>query len=482
MKEHKICRSITSGTIYTTFFPRRVLDLCNDLVILREDVRAQRYACLSHCWGSITGIVRTTNATLAEFKVEIPWSRLTKTFQDAIDICRGLGIFFLWIDSLCIIQDSTVDWKEQAANMGDIYENAFIVVAATKAQDGSSGCYSPTEPEFTATAIPGYQDLYIRQELPKFPARWLEREKAKSSCPLLQRAWCYQEMRLSRRVLHFCAQEVVWECRSKRRSESGCNDEDLDERSYASLIYAHVPYWKLAENPARLWYRTIQEYSGLDLTFANDKMAALAALTQRMERLRVDDQFLAGLWKKTLLLDLLWVVWPSPKRGRTQPRPDVAGAPKWSWPSVHGQVMWESLSTSTLSSVRIVDIHYVCVGSSHMGDVSEAKITLRAPLIIAGKLLEDFLETRRMYYERSHADGQITDAIPPEVDAPSPLDEIAVYEFDPDYCIDEAFGPGSPTDINVFIIPIGCAIMGSHAGLCVRRSRDHSTYERFGFV
>ena len=249
-----------------------------------------------------------------------------------------------------------------------------------------------------------------------------------------------------------------------------------------NYIYDAVPYWKLAENPARLWYRTVQEYSGLDLTFASDKMAAIAALTQRMERLRVDDQFLAGLWKKTLLLDLLWMVWPSPKRGRIQPRPDVVGAPKWSWPSVHGQVIWDSSSISTLSSVRIVDIHYVCVGSSHMGDVSEAKITLRAPLIIAGKLLGENLKTRPRYYERQCADGQMPEAIAPGDDAPGPLDEISVYDFDSDYRIDAAFGPGSPTDINVFIIPIGCAIMGSHAGLCVRRSRDHSTYERFGLA
>jgi hypothetical protein len=196
--KHERCRSITYGTMYTSFFPRRVLDLCNDLVILREDVRPQRYACLSHCWGSVTNILKTTKATLAEFKCEIPWSKLTKTFQDAIDICRRLGIFFPWIDALCIIQDSAVDWKDQAANMGHIYENAFVVMAATKAQDGSLGCYSQTEPEFNATAIPDYQDLYIRQQLHKFPTRWPEREKTKSSCPLLHRAWCYQEMRLSR--------------------------------------------------------------------------------------------------------------------------------------------------------------------------------------------------------------------------------------------------------------------------------------------
>jgi hypothetical protein len=175
-------------------------------------------------------------------------------------------------------------------------------------------------------------------------------------------------------------------------------------------------------------------------------------------------------------------VWPSPDRGRIQPRPDVAGAPKWSWPSVHGQVIWDNWSKSALSSVRIVDIHYICVGSSHMGDVSEAKITMRAPLIVAGKLLGDHLKTRPRYYERLRADAQITEAIPPEDDAPGPLDEIAVYDFDSNYRIDAASGPSSPTDSEVFIIPMGCAVDGSHAGLCMRRSRDHSTYERFGLA
>lgn len=102
------------------------------------------------------------------------------------------------------------------------------------------------------------------------------------------------------------------------------------------------------------------------------------------------------------------------------------------------------------------------------------------PLIIIGKFLGALIKTRSIHYGRQRADVQITEAIPPEDDAPRPLDEIAVYDFKPDYRTDVAFGPGSPTDINVFIVPIGCAIAGSHAELCLRRSRDHSTYERFG--
>src|SRR5207248_1550342 len=111
------------------------------------------------------------------------------------------------------------------------------------------------------------------------------------------------------------------------------------------------------ENPRLLWYRTVQEYSRLKLTFEKDKMPALAALTQRMESMRVGDRFLAGLWEKTLLLDLLWMVWPSPKRGR----PSIRRAPTWSWASVQSQVMWDSTLKSTLSSVQLIDIRYITV-------------------------------------------------------------------------------------------------------------------------
>jgi len=166
-----------------------MLDLNNDLVILRENIQTQRYACLSHCWGPVDDVIKSTVDTLDEFMVQIPWSRLTRTFQDAVDICRRLGIFFLWVDSLCIVQDSDDDWKEQAAKMADIYENAFVTLAATKAQDSSSGLYSQTDPEFFASVVPGYCDVYIRQE---YPTHWGERDRSKA-WPLLNRGWVYQK-------------------------------------------------------------------------------------------------------------------------------------------------------------------------------------------------------------------------------------------------------------------------------------------------
>jgi hypothetical protein len=109
------------------------------------------------------------------------------------------------------------------------------------------------------------------------------------------------------------------------------------------------------------------------------KMPALAALTQKMETLRVNDRFLAGLWEKTLLFDLLWMVFPSPKTGRSA----TWLAPTWSWASVQSRVVWwsEVESIRTLDSVRVITIGYSTKGPSHLAEIEEAALTLRAPLL-----------------------------------------------------------------------------------------------------
>ena len=462
-----------------SFYPTRILDLSNNIVVLREDSPLERYACLSHCWGPVTDIVKTTKVTLADFKVQIPWDKLTNTFRDAIEICRRIGIFFLWIDSLCIIQDSTADWKEQAGKMGEIYENAYLILAATKAKDSSEGCYSQTEPEFIAETLPSYSDVYVRQVLPPFPTQWTEKRDAKSSVPLLHRAWCYQELRLSRRVLHFCAQEVIWQCQAMRRSESGDNDEDFgkDKSIYDRQTYAVVPYWKLAEKPTLLWYRTVQEYSSLNLTFDSDKMPALAALTQRMEVLRPDDQFLAGLWRKTLLLDMMWKVWPHPRYGR----PSGRSAPTWSWASVQGQVMWDKSTEVMLPNVQLGHVQYSSIGPAHMGDITEAKIILYAPLIKAGKMFWRLFEGQNGRYKFPDKE-EVDEKTAYDGEDGAVVNDIGIHSFWQDYPINETSDIGSSTDTETFIIPMGCAFEGAHAGICVRRTPGGSTYERFGRV
>jgi hypothetical protein len=105
------------------------------------------YITLSHCWGNPKlQIKRLSNANISQFTNLIDDAELPKTFQDAIAIARRLGVRFLWIDSLCIIQDSVEDWVKESSNMGNVYKNSLCNIAATAAPDGRTGCFLQRNP------------------------------------------------------------------------------------------------------------------------------------------------------------------------------------------------------------------------------------------------------------------------------------------------------------------------------------------------
>lgn len=125
--------------------PTRLLDVgdSDHPIRLWESASSAKgeYACLSHCWGSHQ-LLRTLIGNLEAFKHDgIPWDQLPKTFQEAITFTRSLGLQYLWIDSLCIVQDDISDWNKEAANMAAIYQNSFITLAATDAANSREGLF-----------------------------------------------------------------------------------------------------------------------------------------------------------------------------------------------------------------------------------------------------------------------------------------------------------------------------------------------------
>ncbi|KAH8910943.1 HET-domain-containing protein [Coniochaeta sp. PMI_546] len=305
--------------------PTRLLDLSNHAVRLREDAPTGGYACLSHRWGEPKSMFCLKTDTLERFKVEIPHDMLPQSFKDAVDICRRLSISLLWIDALCIVQDDRDDWKREAPRMADIYEHAVITIAAAAAHDGAGGCYQLARAEHRGTSLPSRPDVHVRVR----PAEYPGFGSNSRDWPLMSRGWIYQEMRLSPRKLHFAASEVIWDCARGRRSESGTNDRD----------YAPTKDWmRLSDRNLRLrWYRVVAAYTALDLTFESDRLPALSALTERMERLRGGDQFLVGLWKTTLLLDLLWYAMPMSDDVKVR-KAAVKTFPSWTWVSMSARI------------------------------------------------------------------------------------------------------------------------------------------------
>jgi hypothetical protein len=122
--------------------PTRVIDigLNNDSLFLFTSFgKSARYAALSHCWGG-NKIMTTTKATLKNREERLEFSKLPRTFQHAVDITRQIGLQYLWIDSLCIVQDSS-EWDIEASKMAQIYANSCVTIAADGAEDGDGGCF-----------------------------------------------------------------------------------------------------------------------------------------------------------------------------------------------------------------------------------------------------------------------------------------------------------------------------------------------------
>jgi len=348
-------------------WPKRVIDVRDDIPRLietetatRDLVELPRYATLSHCWGQ-QDLTKTTRRNLKDRMIEIPWHELSKTFRDAITLTRRIKCNFIWIDSLCIIQDDDDDWKEQASKMEDIYSNSFLNIAGTSRFAQSSGpfsireCHSDPWPgttlaeshHITADLDGSNGSVFARYNL-EAGHRYFSQDisNGRQIAPLLERAWVFQERLLAPRTLHFYTSELIWECRSTLRCE--CQGLDhISRRKAAQSALQNRISWNEYEIPCRtlfgeichsgaplqavldFWLAAISLYSGLNLTFEEDRPVALAGIAQRISNF-VRSPYLAGLWAADLPRSLLW--YRLDAQGRKFSRSSKI-APTWSWAS-----------------------------------------------------------------------------------------------------------------------------------------------------
>jgi hypothetical protein len=193
--------------------PTRTLDVgTTNRPLLRlytpSHVEAVRYLALSHRWGDqvIHKAFCTTNATVADMHRSIAIEALPRTFRDAIIITRALGVRYIWIDSLCIIQDDENDWRIEAERMENVFENAYCVLAATRAKGSSEGFLGPRPVrEFVQLREPAGDEYYICEDIDDF-------SKDVEESDLSQRGWVLQERALAHRTIFYTKRQVYWEC------------------------------------------------------------------------------------------------------------------------------------------------------------------------------------------------------------------------------------------------------------------------------
>lgn len=369
-RDHPTCAEVDS--LITGKLPKRALYVgpaSNDGIRLVEygdpdhQVDAP-YIALSHCWGP-TQHLTTERHTLGERKKNIPFGSMSRNFQDAIIITRKLGVQYVWIDSLCIIQGDKQDWEIEAAKMASIYNSAYLVVAATASPDGSGGCLFDRKPHITingTTSTGALFEIHGRETASHEIFGWdvdkdLQRiwdpsntrdlvNRHLAAYPLMSRAWCFQERMLATRMLHYTKNEVVFECASSMSCECGAledheQDPHLQARRTVLTRPGQGPGTKVlapgdyhAED-YESWRDFVIEFSLKKITYRSDGLPALAGLAAKWYQGPSTGRYLAGIWENDLLRSLAWV----PKE-EDQGQKHEYIAPSWSWVSAQRGVTW----------------------------------------------------------------------------------------------------------------------------------------------
>ncbi|KAH8666850.1 heterokaryon incompatibility protein-domain-containing protein [Xylariales sp. PMI_506] len=338
------------------------------------------YAALSHCWGKSPTGIRATKDTLHSLQQAIDIDSLPKTFKDAVYVARRLGLKYLWIDSLCIIQDDLEDWTRESGRMATVFRNAHLTIAATAASDSNGGCLFDRQPashievQHSKKQSKSQDPMATTPTYVRYPA---EEEASLGRSPLYRRGWVLQEMVLSRRTVHFAEDQMFWHCRSRITSEDGYLN---------ALLATTFSNLDTPQKAHQSWWTWVEDYSGRELTVATDKFVALAGLTMSFPGGR---QALAGLWSDDIHFGLLWCAQSLPA---APTRDSMLRAPSWSWASINGKVKtlaartspaWLDHSDYTDTEAVILDSAIKWSGEPLTSNILLAQLTLRAKVAVA---------------------------------------------------------------------------------------------------
>ncbi|KAH8896268.1 HET-domain-containing protein [Thozetella sp. PMI_491] len=352
-ERHELCR-ITE----TPALPTRILDIGTSeseshifsIKLVEGNGRQGKYTCLSHCWGGKPPIT-TVRANIDHHKTEILLSALPKTFSDAVVFTYRLGIRYLWIDSLCIVQDDRDDWQRESARMASIYSNSVACIGATMSEGSHGGCFQKQPVRVESFRSSDYHHIDDQGEWEVHVRLPLDHGALSdgtidtrfnianhSSAPLLTRAWVFQERLLSPRFLQFLDSEILMECREGEDCQCQCQRGlVLGSGPTKSELSRGLATGELA-SIALLWHRIVMAYNALCMTFLTDRLAAIQGLATHCGRYR-KGKYCAGLWEDSIYEDLAWQSW-NPGGHNTLPRPNDRVAPTWSWASVNSKILY----------------------------------------------------------------------------------------------------------------------------------------------
>ena len=446
----------------------------------------QQYLTLSHCWGSYQP-ARLLQQNYDSMLASIPLESLPKTFIDAISITKRLGFRYIWIDALCIIQDSPKDWNHEATLMEEVFKNSTCTIAASGAVDGTGGCFVSRDPLQVQPAVVGLVFPSVPWQVGYPSPRHREiriiadpQQNIRQPTKLFRRGWVLQERLLSRRSLYFGESQLFWECRTLSCSEAfphGLYEkfDDLTMHRFQNLFSKMGNTGKYALTALEIWGAFVSDYTSYDLTNPQDKMVALSGLAVAVQN--EFGKYVCGMWKQLFPYELLWTAnqfasqfSSAEEKKKTKPafRPVQYRAPSWSWASVEGVIHYyhccdsvkAEQSGSDIFSVR--DIKATTTDARGVGQVEAASLRVRArPAMATWRLVDEACRLVQLVEVRDKK-GHVLDTL-----------------MDSDFVECDSFHELNTWPSEVFCIPV-MRTRNYEMGCLILQKNAKGNYERLG--
>lgn len=362
------------------------------------------YAALSYCWGGDQPVKTTTENTYQHL-IRLNYTELPATIRDAITISWRLGFRYLWIDSLCIVQNESRDKNYEIGQMPSIYSQATVTISASCAASVREGFLHDRMPlnsksQILSLTFPNRCENGSRNLITLIPRAKEEEELAE---PLSNRGWALQERLLSTRVIEYGRFQTRWICMHEGGAQTdemkqsfgtvdGLSDtvfrRALDfingrKSSETTLDGSHTTHSSKEPGLDR-WKDILERYTRRTLTLPTDRLPAISGVVMRLSRI-LNDEYCAGLWKSDIIVELLWAQLHTEKLA---PRPQEYQGPSWSWAAIDGSITFRTAgpSGSVDAHFSVVDVHIQPVKSGL--DIYDAKFGAveSGRLLLKGKL------------------------------------------------------------------------------------------------
>ncbi|PNP80968.1 hypothetical protein FNYG_05435 [Fusarium nygamai] len=386
---HAMCQRLRSSP---RFAPSRLMHIGSGdtwkLCLYPQDITdPPEYMTLSYRWAK-TPSISLSNSNFEVLRKGAPTSQLPKTFREAeaITVARRFFIRYLWIDSLCIIQNSSEDWARESLQMHLVYAYSACTISATASEGPDEGLFRLRTAEET---LVGHIKVPFADGIPRRFDVWDQHHMQRlTQGPLTDRGWVFQERILSPRVLHFTKTQAVWECFGMNKSEMFTQwspqptdtvytpdlkaIDALFDDGHCRTALAKKENKEMTVDVYQQWINLVKTYSKCRLTCPNDRLMAMAGIAEMFKK-NSGDEYLAGLWRSRIVEGLNWVTLEPGPRPQNPER-----VPSWSWAAVDSCVLPQRTNLPRDEDlIEVIDVRTHLIQTSSRSQQLKGSIELR---------------------------------------------------------------------------------------------------------